>query len=95
MIKQTFSIAWVPKVLTRLGLGRVGEDRGRRGGTYLGHRTAKKFPFRDAQAGVDPLPFLSPDKMKAFSLALLYLGSAVFFGVDAIKLDIASNFKRK
>ncbi|KAM3851582.1 pro-adrenomedullin [Vipera latastei] len=33
--------------------------------------------------------------MKAVSLALLYLGSAVFFGVDAIKLDIASNFKRK
>uniref|UniRef100_A0A8C6XRB7 ProAM N-terminal 20 peptide n=1 Tax=Naja naja TaxID=35670 RepID=A0A8C6XRB7_NAJNA len=33
--------------------------------------------------------------MKALSLTLLYLGSALFFGVDATKLDIASNFKRK
>ncbi|XP_070591653.1 pro-adrenomedullin [Erythrolamprus reginae] len=34
--------------------------------------------------------------MKALSLlALLYLGSLAFFGVDATKLDIASNFKRK
>ncbi|ETE63772.1 hypothetical protein L345_10461, partial [Ophiophagus hannah] len=32
--------------------------------------------------------------MKALSLTLLYLGSALFFGVDATKLDIASNFKR-
>ncbi|KAL7992177.1 hypothetical protein Chor_016433 [Crotalus horridus] len=32
--------------------------------------------------------------MKAVSLALLYLGSVLFFGIDAIKLDIASNFKR-
>ncbi|XP_070813580.1 pro-adrenomedullin [Pituophis catenifer annectens] len=33
--------------------------------------------------------------MKAISLTLLYLGSVLFFGVDATKLDIASNFKRK
>ncbi|XP_026548451.1 ADM [Notechis scutatus] len=33
--------------------------------------------------------------MKALSLTLLYLGSWLFFGADATKLDIASNFKRK
>ncbi|XP_054827948.1 pro-adrenomedullin [Eublepharis macularius] len=33
--------------------------------------------------------------MKLVSLALLYLGSVSFFGVEAAKLDIASDFKRK
>ncbi|XP_034975168.1 pro-adrenomedullin [Zootoca vivipara] len=33
--------------------------------------------------------------MKVVSLALLYLGSVSFFGVEAAKLDIASDFKRK
>uniref|UniRef100_A0A8D0CFM5 Pro-adrenomedullin n=1 Tax=Salvator merianae TaxID=96440 RepID=A0A8D0CFM5_SALMN len=33
--------------------------------------------------------------MKVVPLALLYLGSVSFFGVDAANLDIASDFKRK
>ncbi|XP_053247357.1 pro-adrenomedullin [Podarcis raffonei] len=33
--------------------------------------------------------------MKVVSLALLYLGSVSFFGVEAANLDIASDFKRK
>ncbi|XP_053143323.1 pro-adrenomedullin [Hemicordylus capensis] len=33
--------------------------------------------------------------MKLVSFALLYLGSAAFFGLEAAKLDIASDFKRK
>nr|XP_028587314.1 ADM [Podarcis muralis] len=33
--------------------------------------------------------------MKVVSLALLYLGSVSFFGVEAAKLDVASDFKRK
>ncbi|XP_033008514.1 ADM [Lacerta agilis] len=33
--------------------------------------------------------------MKVVSLALLYLGSVSFFGVEAAELDIASDFKRK
>ncbi|XP_020645600.3 pro-adrenomedullin [Pogona vitticeps] len=33
--------------------------------------------------------------MKVLSLALLYLGSVSFLGVEAAKLDLASDFKRK
>ncbi|KAM6464583.1 pro-adrenomedullin [Liasis olivaceus] len=33
--------------------------------------------------------------MKVVLLALLYLGSVSFFGIDATKLDIASNFKKR
>ncbi|XP_066494533.1 pro-adrenomedullin isoform X2 [Tiliqua scincoides] len=33
--------------------------------------------------------------MQLGSLALLYLGSVAFFGLEAAKLDVASDFKRK
>lgn len=33
--------------------------------------------------------------MKLVSVALFYLGSVSFFGVEAAKLDVASDFKRK
>ncbi|NXY82121.1 ADML protein, partial [Alcedo cyanopectus] len=33
--------------------------------------------------------------MKLVPVALLYLGSVIFFGVDAARLDIATEFKRK
>uniref|UniRef100_A0A8B9E340 ProAM N-terminal 20 peptide n=1 Tax=Anser cygnoides TaxID=8845 RepID=A0A8B9E340_ANSCY len=33
--------------------------------------------------------------MKLVHVALLYLGSATFFGVDAARVDVATEFKRK
>ncbi|NXE29168.1 ADML protein, partial [Ardeotis kori] len=33
--------------------------------------------------------------MKLFHVALLYLGSVTFFGVDAARVDVAAEFKRK
>ncbi|NXA34429.1 ADML protein, partial [Eudromia elegans] len=33
--------------------------------------------------------------MKVFHVALLYLGSVTFLGVDAARLDVAAEFKRK
>ncbi|XP_061466381.1 pro-adrenomedullin [Rhineura floridana] len=33
--------------------------------------------------------------MKVVSVALFYLGSISFFGVEAVKLDVASSFKKK
>ncbi|XP_071618722.1 pro-adrenomedullin [Heliangelus exortis] len=33
--------------------------------------------------------------MKLLHVALLYVGSVTFFGVDAVKVDVATEFKRK
>uniref|UniRef100_A0A8C0G3T0 Adrenomedullin n=2 Tax=Strigidae TaxID=30459 RepID=A0A8C0G3T0_BUBBB len=33
--------------------------------------------------------------MKLVHVALLYVGSVTFFGVDAARLDVATEFKRK
>uniref|UniRef100_A0A8C4V8F8 Adrenomedullin n=1 Tax=Falco tinnunculus TaxID=100819 RepID=A0A8C4V8F8_FALTI len=33
--------------------------------------------------------------MKLVHVALLYLGSVTFFGVDAARVDVATEFKRK
>ncbi|XP_040465426.1 pro-adrenomedullin [Falco naumanni] len=37
----------------------------------------------------------SPARMKLVHVALLYLGSVTFFGVDAARVDVATEFKRK
>ncbi|KAI6068109.1 ADM [Aix galericulata] len=37
----------------------------------------------------------SSARMKLVHVALLYLGSATFFGVDAARVDVATEFKRK
>ncbi|XP_067322913.1 pro-adrenomedullin [Anolis sagrei] len=58
-------------------------------------RLALTFGRRDLACLHPSQWIINSIRMQALPLALLYLGSVSFFGLEAAKLDLASDFKRK